>query len=152
DDTIGLYSSSEARGFSPKDAGNFRLGGLYYDQQGNFGFSNQLSSSTSIRVGLSAQSYPFPAPTGIADIQLRLPGDHTVVSFSSNYGPYGSSYDGQVDLDTPIIDKKLGLVIGVGAGQKELDFHSVFNYLDFSGLLRWTPSDTTEIISFLQVS
>ncbi len=152
DDTIGLYSSTEARGFSPKDAGNFRLDGLYYDQQGNFGFSNQLSSRTSIRVGLSAQSYPFPAPTGIADIRLRLPGEETLISFSSHYGPYGSSYGAQVDLDTPIIDKKLGAVLSVGAGQKELDFHSIFNYLDFSGLLRWTPNDSTEFISFLQHS
>ena len=33
DESIGLYSSTNARGFSPKDAGNMRIEGLFYDQQ-----------------------------------------------------------------------------------------------------------------------
>ena len=150
DDSIGLYSSQEARGFSPKDAGNMRIEGLYYDQQRSFGFGNQLTASTVIRVGLSAQSYPFPAPTGIADIRLRLPGDETIVSFSASYGPYSSSYGGQADLETPLIDKKLGTVLSIGGEQQELDFHGVFYSLNFSGLLHWTPNDNTEVISFVQ--
>lgn len=59
-DTIGIYSAQEARGFSPRDAGNVRIEGLYFDQQGNVGYGNQLFGSATIRVGLSAQSYPFP--------------------------------------------------------------------------------------------
>ncbi|MGH7106837.1 MAG: hypothetical protein ACREFT_10045 [Acetobacteraceae bacterium] len=31
--TIGLYSESNARGFSPMQAGNVRIEGLYFDQQ-----------------------------------------------------------------------------------------------------------------------
>ncbi len=151
-DSIGLYSSQEARGFSPKDAGNFRIEGLYYDQQGNFGFGNQVARSTSIRVGLSAQSYAFPAPTGIADIRLRLPGDTTQVSVSSYFGPYGGNFGGQADLDTPLVDNKLGVVLSAGAGQKELDVHPVFNYWDFAGLLHFTPNDDTEVIAFAQQS
>ena len=152
DDSIGLYSSSDARGFSPKDAGNMRIEGLFYDQQGTFGFSNQVSKSTTMRVGLSAQSYPFPAPTGIADIRLRLPGSKTLVSASSNYGPYDSSYGGQIDLELPVVSKKLGAVLSAAGGHTELDFHGDFHYVDFSGLLHWTPSDDTEIISFMQRS
>ena len=147
-ESIGLYSATEARGFSPKDAGNQRIEGLYYDQQGNFGFGNQIAGSTSIRVGLTAQSYPFPAPTGIADIRLRLPGERTQVSFSSFYGPYDSNYGGQVDLEVPLIGSKLGAVLSVGVGQKELDVHPVFDYRDFSGLLHFTPDDSTEVIAF----
>ena len=152
DDSIGLYSSQEARGFSPKDAGNMRIEGLFYDQQGNFGYANQVGKSTTMRVGLSAQSYPFPAPTGIADIRLRLPGDQTILSVSSFYGPYGASYGGQVDLEMPLISKKLGAVFGVAGGHNELDFRADFHYVDFSGLLHWTPIDDTEIISFMQRS
>src|SRR6516162_11097014 len=31
--TIGLYSPTNARGFSPTQAGNLRIEGLYFDQQ-----------------------------------------------------------------------------------------------------------------------
>ncbi len=151
-DSIGLYGSTQARGFSPKNAGNMRIEGLFYDQQGTFGFSNQVSKSTTMRVGLSAQSYPFPAPTGIADIRLRLPGDKISTSFIGVYGPYDSSYSGQTDLELALIDKKLGAVLSVAGGHKELDFRGDFHYLDASGLLHWRPSDNTEFISFLQRS
>ena len=151
DDSVGLYTDTEARGFSPKDAGNFRLEGLYYDQQGGFGFGNYLSEQTTIRVGLSAQSYPFPAPTGIADIRLRLPGEDIISSVSGVYGPYGS-IGGQADLEAPIINKKLGTVVSIGAKQTELDWHSSFYAFDFSGLLHWTPKDDVEVISFVQRS
>lgn len=151
-ESIGLYSQQDARGFSPKDAGNFRVDGLYYDQQGNFGFGNQISSSTAIRVGLSAQSYPFPAPTGIADIRLRLPRDKTLVSLSSYYGPYGHQYGGQADLETPLIAGKLGTIMSIGAGQKELDFHAIFSYTDLAGTLHLTPNDTSEVIALANYS
>lgn len=150
-DSVGLYSQNEARGFSPKDAGNMRIEGLFYDQQGGFGFGSYLSQSTTIRVGLSAQSYPFPAPTGIADIRLRLPGDETIVSVSGVYGAYGS-VGGQADFDSPVIDGKLGTVISVGAKQTELDWRSSFYAYDFSGLMHWTPKDNTEVIAFYQRS
>ena len=85
-ESIGLYSQQEARGFSPKDAGNFRIEGLYYDQVGNFGYTNQVAGSTTMRVGLAAQSYAFPAPTGIVDIALRLPGTRFLTSVSTQIG------------------------------------------------------------------
>lgn len=152
DDSIGLYSSTSARGFSPKDAGNMRIEGLFYDEQGNFGYANQVGKSTTMRVGLSAQSYPFPAPTGIADIRLRLPGDRTILSVGSSFGPYSASYAGQVDLEMPVIKNKLGMVLGAAAGHRDLDFRADFHYVDLSGLLHWTPSDNTEIITFYQRS
>ena len=152
DDSVGLYSQNEARGFSPKDAGNMRIEGLYYDQQTfGFGFGSYLSQSTTIRVGLSAQSYPFPAPTGIADIRLRLPGDETIISVSGVYGPY-RSIGGQADFDSPIIEGKLGTVISIGAKQTEQDWRSSFYAHDFSALMHFTPRDDTEIIGFYQRS
>ncbi|MGE4063258.1 MAG: TonB-dependent receptor [Rhodospirillaceae bacterium] len=146
-ESIGLYGAMEARGFSPKEAGNMRIQGLYYDQQGNFGYTNQVASSTSIRVGLSAQSYPFPAPTGIADIRLRLPGQRLVRSFSAHAGPY-TSFGAQADLDIPRGRGNLGAVLSVAAAQKDMDFHSIFYYVDVAGTLYWTPNDLTEVIGF----
>src|SRR3984957_20858310 len=33
-ETIGMYSPGQVRGFSPQAAGNVRIDGLYFDQQG----------------------------------------------------------------------------------------------------------------------
>ena len=53
-ENIGLYSAGNARGFSPSEAGNLRIEGLYFDQQIQLG--NRLVRGSTIRVGLSAQS------------------------------------------------------------------------------------------------
>src|SRR5688500_16025319 len=62
---IGLYSDGDARGFSPVAAGNIRIEGLYIDNP--TGFSSRLVSGSTLRVGIAAQGYPFPAPTGLVD-------------------------------------------------------------------------------------
>src|SRR3954452_25207686 len=72
-ETLGIYNAGNARGFSPTSAGNLRIDGLYFDQQ--YGLSGTLVDSTSIKVGLSAQGYPFAAPSGIVDYALRRPDD-----------------------------------------------------------------------------
>ena len=152
DDSIGLYSATDARGFSPRDAGNTRIEGLFFDQQTmGFGFAGQATRSTTMRVGLSAQSYPFPAPTGIADVRLRLPGNDVFIGGGTHVGPYGS-YGGQFDLEVPIVRGKLGAVLGAAAGHTDMNFGGGFEYLDYSGLLHWTPTDDAEIISFFQRS
>ena len=59
-ENIGLYSIDEVRGFSPASAGNIRIDGLYL---GGITIGNQrIQSGSTVRVGLSAQGYPFPAP------------------------------------------------------------------------------------------
>ncbi len=152
DDSIGLYSATNARGFSPRDAGNTRIEGLFFDQQTmGFGFAGQMTSSTTMRVGLSAQSYPFPAPTGIADVRLRLPGDEIFIGGGAHAGPYGS-YGGQFDLEVPVNPGKLGAVIGMAAGHTDMNFGGGFEYLDYSALLHWTPTDDAELITFFQRS
>lgn len=150
-ESIGLYSSTEARGFSPKDAGNFRIEGLFYEQVGNFGYTNQVARSTTMRVGLSAQSYAFPAPTGIADIRLRLPGSRILKSFSAHHGPY-TSMGAQFDIETPRSGSAPGFVMSVSTGEREMDFHTRFYYVDVSGLMHWVPNERVEVISFAQRS
>src|SRR5262245_55393014 len=63
-ETIGLYSDKYARGFSPIDAGNLRLDGLYIDRQTSE-FTERLFSDVTIRVGATALDAPLPAPSGI---------------------------------------------------------------------------------------
>src|SRR6476469_10284477 len=69
---IGLYSSDEVRGFSPGAAGNLRIDGLYLG--GLFLGNPRLLAGPSVKVRLTAQGYPFPAPTGIVELSLRPAG------------------------------------------------------------------------------
>src|SRR5689334_17377589 len=63
--SLGLYNVSTIRGFNPVTAGNVRLNGLYFDQQGPM--LDRLVNRTRIRVGFSAVDFLWPAPTGIVD-------------------------------------------------------------------------------------
>lgn len=109
-ESIGMYSPGQVRGFSPQTAGNVRIDGLYFDQQGSL--SNRVVEGSTIRVGISEIGYAFPAPTGIVDYNLRHPGDGTPnATIIANAGPYqgrGISVDGSV----PLAGSELLLPIG----------------------------------------
>src|SRR3954462_1650936 len=75
---IGLYSSDEVRGFSPGVAGNIRMDGLYLG--GIFVGNPRLLAGTTVKVGLTAQGYPFPAPTGIVELTMRPAGTEPLLS------------------------------------------------------------------------
>jgi len=147
-ETIGLYSSLSARGFNPTQAGNIRIEGLYFDEQTNTsGLLNHVFKGSTIHVGLSAQSYPFPAPTGIANYLLRTPGDKQVNSVFLGYGPYGG-VTGEVDSQIPLIDGKLSAGLGVSYRHMGYDWGSHSDMWTASALLRWQPTDDIEIIPF----
>lgn len=111
DERIGIYSPDNVRGFSPVDAGNLRIEGLYFDQQA--GPTSRLVEGNTVRVGISAQGYPFPAPTGIADYSLRKPGAEAVASLGLRYGPFGSRV-AEADLQLPLDGERLGMIAGIG--------------------------------------
>jgi iron complex outermembrane recepter protein len=93
-DSIGMYGPGQVRGFSPQTAGNVRIDGLYFDQQG--ALSNRVIEGSTIRVGVSEIGYAFPAPTGIVDYGLRHPGDGTPsATIIANAG----AYDARTDLE-----------------------------------------------------
>src|SRR5579872_7432922 len=86
-ESIGMYSPGQVRGFSPQAAGNVRIDGLYFDQQGLL--SNRVIEGSTIRVGVSEIGYAFPAPTGIVDYELRHTGDGTAAAtLIANVGPF----------------------------------------------------------------
>ena len=88
--TIGLYGPMNVRGFNPAQAENLRIEGLYYDQQ--ITYSNPfLFNRSDIRVGIAAQSYSFPSPTGIVDYKLRTPGDAALFSVLLTRGPLNTT-------------------------------------------------------------
>ena len=71
-ESIGLYSPGGVRGFNPQSAGNVRIDGLYFDQQG--ALSNRVVEGSTIRIGVSEIGYAFrPRPalwTMICDIPV----------------------------------------------------------------------------------
>lgn len=142
---VGIYSPEFVRGFSPIDAGNVRIEGLYFDQQ--VSPTGRLVEGTTVRVGLSAQSYPFPAPTGIADHSLRKAGDEAVFSPVVAYGPFGGWF-AEFDAQLPIVEGKLGLAAGAGLYREELYHGGDPHFFSTAATLRWRPSDAVEIVPF----
>lgn len=140
---IGLYSSDEVRGFSPGAAGNIRMDGLYLG--GLFVGNPRLLAGTTVKVGLTAQGYPFPAPTGIVDLSLRPAGSEPLLSTVLHGGIQdGFELDGQLPLSG-----ELSLAGGVGFS------HFIDNpggdYADYynAGVApAWRPDKATEVRAF----
>lgn len=145
DSAIGIYSDSDVRGFSPTDAGNLRIEGLYYDQQGTL--TDRTLSGSAIRVGISAQNYAFPAPTGIADYALRKPGGDAVASAGMTFGPRGSLF---LDLDAalPIDGDRLGVTLGIGRDHDRRPYGGTAAIVTAGALVRYAPAPTSELIGF----
>lgn len=141
---VGLYAPGLARGFSPVQAGNVRINGLYFDYQADL--NQRLISGNNVRVGLTAQGYPFPAPTGVADFSLRLPGSEAVASTVVGIGPYGGPRL-EVDAQLPLTET-LGIAGGVGVNDSELYHGGDQQVLTAAIVARWRPAENVEIIPF----
>jgi len=85
---IGIYNVGSARGFSPLDAGNVRLDGLYFDVRGDLP-DGMLAGST-VKVGITAIGTSLLAPSGVAEFALKEIGEKPVTSFGLLLGDYGS--------------------------------------------------------------
>jgi len=141
---VGLYSPGSARGFSPTQAGNLRLNGLYIDVQGDL--NDRLVSGSNVRVGLTAQSYPFPAPSGVADYSLRLPGAEAVASTVVGIGPFGGPR-AEVDAQLPLGDR-LSIGGGIGWNDAENAYGGDQEVFTVAALARWRPTESLEVIPF----
>ena len=143
---IGIYSPDNVRGFSPVAAGNVRIEGLYFDQQ-SFVTDSVIEGRT-VHVGISAQGYPFPAPTGIADYDLRAPGSETVMSVGFTYGPY-DGYTSEIDAQLPILGEKLGLTAGYAHNRSTFDWGGTANSEAYGASVLVRPADGVSVHSFL---
>ena len=141
---IGLYSNFDVRGFSPILAGNARIDGLYFDQVSRL--NSRLRESSAIRVGIAAQGYAFPAPTGVVDYVLRVPDGTTHLSSLAEIDTRGM---GSLEFDgaTALSDT---LAVGAGAGLfRPVDASGYTNYTVSEGVLaRWTPMPGLSITPF----
>jgi iron complex outermembrane receptor protein len=143
-ENIGLYGPSYVRGFNPQAAGNVRIDGLYFDQQG--ALSNRVIEGSTIRVGVSEIGYAFPAPTGIVDYDLRHAGNGspsaTIVASAGPFQAHGISIDGNV----PLISTELQLPMGLSY---QLSTQTPFganpgytsDVLNVGATPKWQPND-----------
>lgn len=85
---VGLYGTDDVRGFNPVDAGNVRIEGLYFAPVDRL--PNRLTRGNRVRVGIAAQGYPFPAPTGIVDFELSASGEADQLTVALERAQFGS--------------------------------------------------------------
>jgi iron complex outermembrane recepter protein len=142
---VGLYSGSEVRGFSPVTANNIRLEGLYFDRPA--AFTDRLVQGNVVRVGLTAQNYLFPAPTGIVDYRIRPAGNDFVLSTMLGLNSWGG---GRLELDgqIPIVRDRLALVTGAAVFVDELAPGNQSFFGSYALAARWKPAAGIEVIPF----
>src|SRR5579872_7286427 len=123
-EAIGLYSAGNARGFSPTQAGNLRIDGLYFDLLPNNsqGLVTRIVRSQAVHVGIAAQGYIFPAPTGVVDYQLRAPANETLLSALIGTASDGVVYE-ETDAQIALLPDVFSMGFGIGASR-----NSAFDY------------------------
>lgn len=148
-ESIGLYSPNSARGFSPVQAGNLRVDGLYFDQiTGMAGLVTRIVRSEAVHVGIAAQGYLFPAPTGVVDYQLRTPGNESLVSALIGTASDGLGYE-ETDAQIAVLPDVFSMGLGIG-----LTRHNGFDYaangtsFDAGWIALWRPSAALVITPF----
>ncbi len=145
---IGLYSSDDVRGFSPQAAGNVRIAGLYFDPV--FFPSDRISGSSTIRVGPTVFGSPFPSPTGIVDLGLRVPGDEAAASVLVGLDTFGSR-SLEADVALPLSDR-LSIGIGGAAGLYHQGDGARDYYYEGAFIARWRPAPGLEIVPFASLA
>jgi iron complex outermembrane receptor protein len=146
--SIGIYNESQVRGFSPVTAGNVRIEGVYFDRQGLL--PPRLVESSTVRVGLSAQSYAFPAPTGVVDYHLHRAGAERVLSMTAARNAFNSPAI-EVDGKLPILADRLGIAAGVSFADEEYLDGADADYFRAAIVPRWVPFEDAEIIAFWSI-
>lgn len=144
-ETIGVYDEGNVRGFSPGNAGNYRLEGLYFDIQGGMG--NRVLDGSTIRVGPAAQGYAFPAPTGIVDLQLKKAGDKLAVSPFVSVDSFGSATL-EMDAQIPLAGKELAVTAGFGLYNNEYANGGGSKGYSVGVVPRWRPAKGVELLAF----
>jgi iron complex outermembrane recepter protein len=143
---IGIYSIDEVRGFNPVEAGNARIEGLYFDQQSQP--SGRLIDSSSIRVGYAARGYPFPAPTGIADLKLEKFDGERVFSADLEREDR-ANLTGSIQAKLPLASDRLGIAIGVGFRRASIPQGRNGRFDSQAIALSWKPYDGATVDSFI---
>jgi iron complex outermembrane recepter protein len=141
----GLYGPDEVRGFNPIDAGNARIEGLYFDQIAPM--SMRVIDGNTIRVGISAQGYPFPAPTGLVDYDLSAAGSRFQGNFDIDINQFAKS-GGALELKVPLAGERFGISGGIGGRVFARPEGGTNKISNFGATLAWRPWTGAEVLVF----
>jgi iron complex outermembrane receptor protein len=146
-ETIGLYLPVSVRGFNPQAAGNVRIDGLFFDQQGSL--SNRVVEGSSIRVGVSEIGYVFPAPTGIVDYDLRHATGSANATIVASAGPF-QAHGLSIDANLPVISGELQVPIGASYQVSTQTFFAAnpgytSSLTSIGATPQWSPNDRVTI-------
>ncbi len=143
-ESIGIYSSGDVRGFDPVDAGNTRIEGLYYAPIDSL--PSRLLRGSTVRVGIAAQGYSFPAPTGIIDYQLNISGESDQLALSFERAQFGSLV-ANAELQLRLSDQLGAYAGGEYRSQNRHEGGDFLRY-NFAGGLVWRPYAGASITGF----
>lgn len=148
-ESIGLYSPNSARGFNPVQAGNLRIDGLYFDQVSFMSnLVTRIVRSEAVHVGIAAQGYLFPAPTGVVDYRLRTPGNETLLSALIGTASDGVVYE-ETDVQIAPLPDVFSTGFGIGATRNNgYDYGAHGTEFDAGWIARWRPSSALVITPF----
>lgn len=138
EDKIGLYGSTNVRGFSPTRSGNIRVEGLYFDKQASF--TVDAFSGSRVGVGLSALNYIFPAPSGIVDYQLK-PSDQDRLSSSLVVGPRETRFLA-FEFSSAEAGHGLSYAAGITFAHDRSRLDGRIKYAGLGSVLRYASSDS----------
>jgi iron complex outermembrane recepter protein len=103
---------------------------------------------SSVHVGIGAQGFPFPAPTGVVDFDLRAPSDETSASVLLGLASYDQWY-GELDFQAPLVEDVLS--VGAGAGYSRNSSYRIAEASDewtAGAIARWRPLENLTITPF----
>src|SRR5580658_8339505 len=152
-ESIGIYGPGGVRGFNPQTAGDVRIDGLYFDQQGPL--SNRVVEGSTIRVGVSEIGYAFPAPTGIVDYDLRHAGNGTpsatVVASAGPFQGRGLSVDGNLPIDASALQLPMGASYQISMGSPFATTNPGYTstVANFGATPQWKPNDQITVRAIL---
>ncbi len=69
DESVGLYSEAQVRGFSLQEAGNYRIEDAYFVRGARL-LSNSVVGGSTVRIGPNALGFDFPSPSGVVQYSL----------------------------------------------------------------------------------
>lgn len=145
-ESTGIYTEFDTRGFSPGKAGNIRFDGIYADPIGLL--PHRLRASTTIRVGFSAEDYPFHAPTGIVDHKFRSFPDELGLSLTFN-GMGHNGFIAELDFRIPVIKDHVSLTGGSASARlRQTDGSGTHTYsLALRPIFRFAGAEISPYIS-----
>lgn len=141
---IGLYSEGNVRGFNLQNAGNYRIDGSYFVRTA--APANPVVSGTTTRVGINALRYDFPAPSGVVNYTLGVPGPGSALTIETGTRPNSGPF-AEMTLSAARADGDLGIVGGIHLYPNQTySDGSQGDFFAVGAAPRWRPAPGVELV------